>query len=71
MAFRIKHNVWLEIELNRIKDFVLMPKYWGVKWTDKKLRRALADIGMEYSEAQILELNDALHTAGIVEDVDD
>jgi hypothetical protein len=67
--FRVKHEVWLSTELERIKGFLLMPKFWGVKWTDDKLRHELAEIGLDYSKAEIQELNDELHKQETVEDV--
>jgi len=69
MAFKVTDKVWLAEETARIKDIILMPKYWHQKWTDKKLRKELADIGLDYSEEDIKVLNDALHADGIVEDV--
>jgi len=69
--FRVKHEVWLATELERIKSILLMPRLWGVKWTHAKLRAELSEIGLHYSAAEIDELNDTLHTAGIVEDVAD
>ena len=67
--WKVVHALWLATELERIKGILLMPKYWGVKWTDGKLRRELEDIGLSYSAAEILELNDELHNQGIVENV--
>jgi hypothetical protein len=67
--FRVKHEVWLATETARVKDIILGIKYWGVRWTHAKLRSELAEIGLNYSPAEIDELNDALHAAGTVEDV--
>jgi len=67
--FRVKHALWLAAELERVKGILLMPKFWGVAWTHAKLRNKLAEIGLNYSAEQIAELNDALHAAGIVEDI--
>jgi len=71
MAFKVTSAKWLEVELARVSSIILMPKYWGVKWTHAKLRQALSDIGLNYSAAEIDLLNGALHTQGIVEDVPD
>jgi hypothetical protein len=67
--FRVKHEVWLATETERVKAILLTPRYWGVKWTRAKLRDELAGIGLMYSPAEIGELNDALHAAGVVEDI--
>jgi len=67
--FKVKHEVWLAIETERIKDILIGIKYWGVKWTRSRLRRELDEIGLTYSAEEIAELNDALHAAGIVEDI--
>jgi len=67
--FKVKHEVWLAIETERIKDILIGIKYWGVKWTRARLRRELDEIGLTYSAEEIAELNDALHAAGIVEDI--
>ena len=67
--FRVTHAVWLQTETARVKDIIIGIKYWGVKWTHAKLRSELAGIGLMYSPAEIAELNDALHTAGVVEDI--
>ncbi len=67
--FRIIHSVWLATETERIKGILLMPKFWGKAWTHLKLKQELSDIGLNYSKEEIAELNDALHKAGVVEDV--
>jgi len=67
--FRVKHEVWLATETERLKNILLGIKYWGVKWTHAKLRKELEEIGLKYSAAEIDELNSALHAAGIVEDI--
>ena len=69
MAFKVTPAKWLEVESARVRDIILMPKFWGVKWTHAKLRKSLADVGLDYSPAEIDVLNDELHTQGIVEDV--
>ena len=69
MPFAVSHTVWLATEVERVKAFLLAPQYWRRKWTDHALRNALAEIGLVYTLAEITELNDALHTAGIVKDV--
>lgn len=69
MAYRVKHEVWLATESARIKDFVLMPRFWGVKWDDKRLLKELNDIGMGYTLDMVLELNDQLHKDKVVEDI--
>ncbi len=69
MAFKVIQAKWLETESERVKSIILMPKFWGVKWTHLKLRNALAEIGLNYSLADINLLNDELHKQGIVEDV--
>jgi len=69
MAFRVTHEVWLATESARIRDFILMPRFWGMKWDDKRLLRELHDIGMMYTLEQVIELNDKLHTDGVVEDI--
>jgi hypothetical protein len=58
MAFKVTESTWLKTEGDRVESIIKMPKFWGVKWTHAKLRKALADIG-------------ELHTRGIVEDVPD
>ncbi len=67
--FAVTHATWVKTEGDRIQGFILMPRFWGTKWDHKKLMRALADIGLNYSMAEIAELNDELHRRGIVEDV--
>jgi len=69
--FSVKHSVWLETETERIAGIIKLPKFWGVKWNHPKLRKALSDVGLQYSAADIDELNDALHAAGIVEDTNE
>ncbi len=69
MAFKVTQAKWLEMESARVREIILMPKFWGEKWNHGKLRKALADIGLNYSAAEIDLLNDALHVQGIVEDV--
>jgi hypothetical protein len=71
MAFKVTESTWLKTEGDRVESIIKMPKFWGVKWTHAKLRKALADIGLEYSAAEIDLLNGELHTRGIVEDVPD
>lgn len=71
MAFKVTTAKWLEIESARVSSFILMPKNWGIKWTHAKLRKALSDIGLDYSPVEIGKLNDELHNQGIVEDVPD
>ena len=69
MAYRVIHDVWLATESARIRDFVLMPRFWGVKWDDKRLLKELNDVGMGYTLDQVRELNDQLHKDGVVEDI--
>jgi hypothetical protein len=71
MSFKVKGAKWLEVESARVAAIILMPKFWGVKWTHARLRQALSDIGLNYSPAEIELLNGALHAQGIVEDVPD
>ncbi len=71
MAFRVSGKQWLTTEGDRIQAIILAPRFWRVKWTDKSLRGALRDIGLEYTAEEITLLNDELHTRGIVEDVQD
>lgn len=69
MAFRVAHDVWLATESARVKGLLLMPKWWGKKWSHQKLQKELADLGLVYSKPEIEELNDELHKQGVVEDV--
>jgi hypothetical protein len=71
MSFIVTKTAWLETELVRVRDIILMPRFWGVKWTHAKLRQALSDVGLNYSKEDIEVLNEALHAQGIVEDVPD
>ena len=71
MAFKVNTATWLKTEGDRLAAILVMPKFWGVKWNHPKLRKALADIGLEYSPDEIDLLNDEMHTRGIVEDVAD
>lgn len=67
--FKVSHSTWLDTEAERIKNIILVPKYWHRAWTKESLKETLADIGLEYSMQEIAELNDKLHLLGIVEDV--
>ncbi len=67
--FAVTHATWLKTEGDRIQAIILMPKFWGARWTHPKLRQALAALGLNYSAEQIAELNDEMHKRGIVEDV--
>lgn len=69
MPFRVKDTIWLSTEVERVKSIILTPRYWGMKWTQARLREALGDIGLEYTPAQIDLLNGELHRLGVVEDV--
>lgn len=70
MSFKVTHKVWLKTEADRIESLLLMPKYWRRAWTPQSLKAELLDpIGLDYSMPEILQLNDELHTRGIVEDV--
>lgn len=68
MAFQVTDAKWLKTEGDRVEQFILMPKFWGVEWTRSKLQRALANIGLVYTRVQIAKLNDELHKRGIVTD---
>ncbi len=67
--FSVTHATWLKTEADRLQALILMPKFWNHKWNHKRLQKALDDIGLKYTLEQIAELNDELHTRGIVEDV--
>ena len=67
--FQVTHATWLATEVARLTDILIGIKYWGVKWTHAKLRYELSGLGLVYTAAEIDELNDALHAAGIVEDI--
>ncbi len=67
--FSVTHATWLKTEADRVGGFILMPKFWGKKWTHKKLKQELLDIGLDYTLTEVAELNDELHKRGIVEDV--
>jgi hypothetical protein len=69
--FCVTHATWLATESTRLQAIILSPRFWGEKWTHKRLRAALQDSGLAYSLAQIAELNDDLHKRRIVEDVEE
>ena len=71
MAFVVKHDTWLKAEADRVAAIIQTPRFWGVKWTPNKLRKALADIGLEYSADQIEQITKEMNTRGIAEDVAD
>ncbi len=67
--FRVTHATWLATETERVRDILIGIKFWGVKWDHKRLQKELGDIGLNYSMAEIAELNDELHKRLIVEDI--
>lgn len=70
MAFKVKHDVWLQNEADRVQGIIFMPKYWHRAWTPQSLKKELADpIGLHYSMSEILKINDELHRRGDVEDI--
>jgi len=69
MAFKVTGAKWLEVESARVRNIILMPRFWGKKWDHGSLRRELSEIGLNYSKEDILLLNDELHKQGIVEDI--
>lgn len=71
VSFHVTKQVWLKTEADRIESILLSPSRINEKWTHGKLRKALAEIGLMYTLAQIALLNDELHVRGIVEDVPD
>lgn len=71
MAFKVNQETWLKTEGDRLAAILVLPKFWGQTWNHPKLRKALADIGLNYSVDEINLLNDEMHTRGIVEDVPD
>lgn len=71
MTFRVSHATWLATETERVKGLILTPRLWQRRWTDVRLRRELADIGLDYTLEEVQEINDALHTQGVVEDIPD
>ncbi len=71
IPFAVTHATWIKTETDRIGEIILTPRFRGRAWTHKRLQRELADIGLEYTIAQIAELTDDLHKRGVVEDVTD
>jgi len=69
VPYRVTHDMWLATESARLREFVLMPRFWGMKWDDKRLLKELNDIGLMYTLEQVDELNDKLHKDGVVEDI--
>lgn len=69
MAFKVTHASWLKTEVDRIENIILGIKFWHRAWTHQSLKEEMEGIGLSYSMPEILELNDELHTRGIVEDV--
>lgn len=69
MPFKVAHDKWLQMETDRVERFILTPKWWRRAWSADALKTALADIGLDYSMPEIQEINDELHTRGVVEDV--
>jgi hypothetical protein len=67
--WRVTHAVWLATETERVKDLILVPKFWHHKWTPHSLKVALNDLGLDYSLPQMEEINGELHRLGVVEDV--
>ncbi len=67
--FAVSHKIWLDTESTRITDIILGIKFWGRVWTDKTLTEELNAIGLPYTLEQVQEINDELHTQGIVADV--
>lgn len=68
MPFKVKHDTWLKTEADRVELLLVMPKFWKRAWTKQSLQKALKDLGLKYSMPEIEEINDELHTRGIVED---
>ena len=71
MSFSVTKAKWLETESARIRDIILMPRFWHKVWDDKTLHQDLAAIGLKYTPEEVKLLNDELHKQGIVEDVKD
>jgi len=69
MAFKIAHAVWLATETARVKSIILSPRYWRQAWNARHLHAALHEIGLNYTLPEVIEINDELHTQGVVEDI--
>lgn len=69
MSFKVAYDKWLQEETDRVEAFILMPKWWRRRWRLPALRRALADIGLDYSMPEVTQINEELHRRGVVEDV--
>jgi hypothetical protein len=69
MPFKVSRETWLRVEGDRVENFITSIRFWHRVWTDQSLKYELSELGINYSETEILELNDELHRRGIVSEV--
>lgn len=69
MAFRVTHDTWLSTEYDRLKQFILIPRLWAVKWEIEMLQKELADIGLHYKPEELKEIIEVLLHEGIIEEI--
>ncbi len=69
MPWKVAHARYIQVEADRIQAIIEMPRYWNRTWTSKSLRDELGNTQhLVYSVPEVEELNDELHTRGVVED---
>lgn len=69
MPWKVTDEKWLQVEADRIQEFILMPRFRHKIWTPKLLQTELNSIGLAYSLKECEALNDELHKRGVVVDV--
>ncbi len=66
-AYKVSSTTWLNTESARVEAILLLPRLWGKAWTPNKLRKEMADVGLDYTLVQLgLILSDLLGR-GIIE----
>ena len=69
MAYQLTEAAWLERETERIKGVLLQYMQHGVEYSGAQMKDRCRRLGLDYTDAEFVQLRDALVADGTIEQV--
>jgi len=69
MAYQLTEQTWLQRETERIKGVLLQYMQHGVAYDGAAMKDRCRRLGLDYTDAEFLQLRDALIAEGVIEQV--
>ena len=69
MAYQLTESAWLQRETERIKGVLLQYMRHGVEYEGAQMKDRCRRLGLDYTDAEFLQLRDVLVASGTIEQV--